>query len=177
MMEVEELKRKRGWGVLQLYPELQESQEFHPWKRSFLLSSVCLEKSANTLLYTDAVFSRVAVTLLYPPKSLPLPGYPSGPVATEIMSWRTRLAQLQHRGGRGHRIEEVASPGMHGSRHDQTCSVYFSYSPSIPLSLTASPLLFTFLRSVILFRLCSFPLSHLCPASSCLTERGHWVYN
>lgn len=46
-------------------------------------------------------------------------------------SWQTRPSQ-QCRGGWGHRIEEVASPGMHGSRHDQTRSVWFSHSHSIP---------------------------------------------
>lgn len=41
--------------MLQLYPELQGSQEFHPWKRSLFSVSLALENSASTPLFTAAL--------------------------------------------------------------------------------------------------------------------------
>lgn len=87
-----ERKRRRKGGrregeVLQLYPELQGSQEFHPLKSSFFLAlsfSLCLWKilralsTTQLLLYfhtvshmkTDTVVSRVLPTVFCTPKPL-----------------------------------------------------------------------------------------------------------
>lgn len=131
--------------MLQLYPELQGSQEFHPWKSSPFslcrsLSGKFCKHSSTQLLFTHAstfTQSYIRRQTQYSPEFCPLfsspPKTPSHPhVAPEWaspnsefnlpLSWQTKPSQ-QHRGGWGHCIEEVASPGMHGSRHDQTCSV------------------------------------------------------
>lgn len=54
-----ERERRREWGrregeVLQLYPELQGSQEFHPWKSSlsFSLWKILQALSSSQLLFT-----------------------------------------------------------------------------------------------------------------------------
>lgn len=52
-----ERRRERGWRegkVLQLYPELQGSQEFHPWKSFFLsLSGKFCKHFSTQLLFTN----------------------------------------------------------------------------------------------------------------------------
>lgn len=137
-----ERRRERGWRegkVLQLYPELQGSQEFHPWKSFFLsLSGKFCKHFSTQLLFTNiSTFHAVlhmktdstlqSYALFF---SLSLPEPPSHHPGCQNwasnfhlpQSWQTEPSQ-QHRGGWGHCLEEVASPGMHGSRHDQTCSV------------------------------------------------------
>lgn len=95
----------------------------------------------------------------------------SGPVPTanQDLADRTKSAA---RGRWGHRIEEVASPVMHGSGHDQTCSVWFSLSHPIPLSsFCLAP--FIYLSSFYRFSSTPFlPPSLPHSASSCPTVRA-----
>lgn len=127
--EVKEVvKRGKGGGwregeVLQLYPELQGSQEFHPWKSSLSFSpSRSLENSASTRLYTaavhthihfhtvvhtktDMVFSSESFCPLFSPpprRKNPFPP-PWCPMWAGPWSWQARPSQ-QRRGGWGHRI-------------------------------------------------------------------------
>lgn len=193
--EVKEVvKRGKGGGwregeVLQLYPELQGSQEFHPWKSSLSFSpSRSLENSASTRLYTAAVHTHIhfhtvvhtKTDMVFSSESFcPLfsPPQRKKPLPTPLLPYVGRSLELAGQ-------TKSAAQGWLGSSHwrkwprpecmaaDTTRHVA-SDSLTLTLSLfllAASPLLFKFLQSIILF-----PVNFFLPscACSCPTQRGH----
>lgn len=139
------------------------AKNFIPGKALFFLS---LESSASTPLIAAAVhthgYFHTAVCedrrgILQSPAPTPtrpsLPPSRPSPVLPSVGQSRQqtqpsleplRADQVSSsRGGRGHRSEEAASPGMHGSGHDQTCIV----SNFTPLAFSFPPSLFIYLAS------------------------------
>lgn len=190
--------------MLQLYPELQGSQEFHPWKSSlsFSLWKILQALSSSQLLFTHtSTFTQSYIRrqtqystqfcLLFRLPPLPPPPNPSHPHVA--LSGPVPTANTAFPGAG--RPDQVSSTGVAGviawrkwprpecMAADTTRHVA-SESLTLALSLfflSVSPPLFTFIHSIILFPLHLFlPPVLLLPPHALLCEgiefiSEHWA--
>lgn len=112
---LEKLSFLSPWKILQALPSSQ-----------LLFSHIHKQSYMWRQIQYSAVLLNPHLTTTSPNTVLPLVGQ-SRQWSSLQWSWRARPSQ-QRRGGRGQRVEEVASPGMHGSRQEQTCIIWFPHS-------------------------------------------------